>query len=106
MNLLFFLIVGHPVKFYSLHPTASWQILCMYKALLSDKTDLIFSYFDPTDVSVLTPLSLDRFYGFYQVAKLKWIKVNNQSLLITCQREIFLSIYCPPSGPWTKASLL
>eukprot|EP00731_Ephydatia_muelleri_P023035 Em0015g618a len=54
--------------------TPSWQVLCMYKALLSDKTDLIFSYFDPTDVSVLTPLSLDRFYGFYQVAKLKWIK--------------------------------
>ena len=58
-------------------PAASWQILCMYKTLLSDKTDLIFSYFDPTDVSVLTPLSLERFYGFYQVAKLKWIKVGD-----------------------------
>ena len=71
--------------------TAAWQILCMYKTLLSEKTDLIFSYFDPTDVSVLTPLSLDRFYGFYQVIKLKWIKVSNL-LITTCS---LLSDMCP-----------
>ena len=50
--------------------TAEWEVMCIYKAL--QKTDALSTDGPISTNSLATPLTLDQFYGLYQITDLNW----------------------------------